>query len=53
MYQKPVVERFGSFRDLTLSGGTVWGSDGFSMFSAGSTTPPPSTPGGSVSISRS
>lgn len=54
MYQKPVVERLGAFRDLTLAGGSVFGGDGFSIWSAGATTPPPSTTGGgSTSVSRS
>ncbi len=43
MYQKPVIERFGTFRDLTLAGfaGT---SDGVTFFGANSG----SSAGGSV-----
>lgn len=51
MYQKPVVERFGSFRNLTQSGGTVFGGDAWSLYSpAAPSTPVPPV---SVQVSRS
>ena len=49
MYQKPVMKRFGSFRDLTQAGGSTFAGDGFSLFSTAA--PAPTTT--SVQVARS
>ncbi len=52
MYKKPVMKRFGSFRDLTQTGGSTFSGDGFSLFSpAAPVTPIPPAPNTQVSRS--
>jgi len=49
MYQKPVMKRFGSFRDLTQAGGSNFAGDGFSLFSPAAPAPAPTN----VQVARS
>ena len=51
MYQKPVVRRFGTFRDITQVGGDTRPTDGFSVY--GSTSAPTIATATPVAVSRS